>query len=261
MILFPPAKINLGLNVLNKREDGYHEIQSCMVEIPFFDVLEILPASTFEFVQTGLTIEGDQSSNLCVKAFRLMQERYSISPVYMHLRKIIPMGAGLGGGSADATYVIKGLNSMFELNLSDQTIEELAAELGSDCAFFVKGGAQISTGRGELLQPIDLDLSGIYLKLAYPSLHISTREAYSNVSFNTDVSGYEALKTKDFSGLINSFEGYAFEKFPEIKSIRDRFLNEGAFFAAMSGSGSSVFGIYNNEPPKGEPNNVWIMKL
>lgn len=261
MILFPPAKINLGLNVLKKREDGYHEIQSCMVEIPFFDVLEILPASSFEFEQTGLTIDGDSSSNLCVKAFRLMEERYSISPVYMHLRKIIPMGAGLGGGSADATYVIKGLNMLFDLNLSDQIMEGLAAELGSDCAFFVKGGAQLSKGRGELLQPFDLNLSGMYLKLAYPSLHISTGEAYSNVAFDSDLSGYELLKSKDFSKLINSFEGYAFEKFPEIKSIRDQFLDEGAVFAAMSGSGSSVFGLFDEEPPKGEKDNVWVMKL
>jgi len=261
MILFPPAKVNLGLNVLYKREDGYHEIKSCMAEIPLRDVLEILPSDSFRFLQTGLSIEGSLESNLCVKAFRLMEERYGIGPVYMHLRKIIPMGAGLGGGSADATYVLIGLNELFELNLDDSTLESLAAELGSDCAFFVKGGVQMSEGRGEVLSPLSIDLKGYYLKLIYPALHIGTGEAYGNVHFESDVSGYEKLIDGDFSGLINSFEQHAFSKFPELGEIKQSLKDEGAFYAAMSGSGSSVFGLFEEKPEDSAEENVWVMSF
>lgn len=261
MILFPPAKVNLGLNVLHKREDDYHEIKSCMVEIPLYDILEILPAESFQFKQTGLTIEGDQESNLCVKAFRLMEERYQIEPVYMHLRKMIPMGAGLGGGSSDATYVLKGINALFDLNLTEEDLESLAAELGSDCPFFVQGGAQMSEGRGEVLTPVPLDLKGCYMKLIYPSLHIGTGEAYGCVHFDTDVSGYDQLLRKDFSGLTNAFEKHAFAKFPELGEIKQRLLDEGAIFAAMSGSGSSIFGLFEKKPLDLEESNVWVLEL
>lgn len=261
MILFPPAKVNLGLNVLHKREDGFHEIKSCMAEIPLHDVLEILPAETFEFQQTGLTIDGDQESNLCVKAFRLIEERYKVPAVYMHLRKIIPMGAGLGGGSADATHVLIGLNALFELNLSDETLEELAAELGSDCAFFVKGGVQMSEGRGELLRPIDVSLKGFYLKLIYPSLHIGTGEAYGNVEFDTDISGYDQMLKNNYDGLVNSFEKHAFSKFPELSKIKNSILDEGAFYAAMSGSGSSIFGLFKEKPEASDHANAWVLTL
>ncbi len=261
MILFPPAKVNLGLNVLHKRDDGYHEIKSCMAEIPLCDVLEILPSDSFRFLQTGLTVDGDQESNLCVKAFRLMEDRYGIGAVYMHLRKIIPMGAGLGGGSADATYVLLGLNDLFELNLDDATLESLASELGSDCAFFVKGGVQLSEGRGEVLTPLDMNLKGFHLKLVYPALHIGTGEAYGSVHFESDVSGYEKLINKDFSGLVNSFEEHAFSKFPELSGIKQSLLDEGAFFAAMSGSGSSVFGLFAKKPKDAGEENVWVLEL
>lgn len=261
MILFPPAKINLGLNVLKKRDDGYHAIKSCMVEIPLHDVLEILPSDTFTFEQTGRTIDGNDDDNLCVRAYRLMEAKYSVPPVYMHLRKIIPMGAGLGGGSADATYVILGLNKLFELNLSDEIMEKLASELGSDCAFFVKGGVQMSEGRGEILTPLDADLKGLYLKLNYPELHIGTGEAYSHVSFDPDCEGYDGISNHDFSGLKNSFESYAFEKHPKIQSIRDGYLKEGAFYAAMSGSGSSVFGIFKEKPEETENPNEWVLEF
>jgi 4-diphosphocytidyl-2-C-methyl-D-erythritol kinase len=130
MILFPPAKINLGLNVPFKREDGYHEIETCMYPIPFLDILELLPAESFSFQQTGLVIPGNNSDNLCVKAYNLMKERFSIPPVYIHLRKEIPMGAGMGGGSADTAYVLKGLNELFQLAISEEELEQLAGTLG-----------------------------------------------------------------------------------------------------------------------------------
>lgn len=261
MILFPPAKVNLGLNVLYKREDGYHEIKSCMAEIPLTDILEILPADEFSFQQTGLTIDGDLESNLCVKAFRLMEERYNVGSVYMHLRKMIPMGAGLGGGSADATYVLLGLNELFALNLTDDILEELAAELGSDCAFFVKGGVQMSGGRGEVLNPVDVSLKGYFLKLVYPSLHIGTGEAYGNVHFSEDIIGYERLVKKDFSGLINSFEEHAFAKFPQLGEIKQSMKEEGAFYVSMSGSGSSIFGLFNEKPEDLRKESEWVLEL
>lgn len=261
MILFPPAKINLGLNVLRKRSDGYHDIQSCMAEIPLFDVLELLPADAFEFQQTGLTIEGDASSNLCVRAYHLMADNYSIPPVYMHLIKQIPMGAGLGGGSSDAAYVLKGLNTLFELEIDDDTLEDLAAELGSDCAFFIRGGVQFSEGRGEVLRPISLDLKGTYLKLIYPNVHISTAGAYSNVVFDLDGSGFDKLLQKDFSGLRNSFERHVFENYPELEAIKNQLIAEGAFYAAMSGSGSSIFGLFHDAPEKSSHEKNWVLQF
>jgi 4-diphosphocytidyl-2-C-methyl-D-erythritol kinase len=248
MILFPPAKINLGLNVLSKRDDGYHEIVSCLYELPICDAIEILPSDTFEFHSTGIPIDSRSEDNLCVKAYNLMSERYKISPVYIHLRKEIPMGAGLGGGSADATYILLGLNSMFDLKLSDEVLESLAAELGSDCPFFVKGNAQLAKGRGELLSNLNVSLKGKYLKLINPGIHIGTGEAYSNVDFDSNLKGYENLEHGDFSGLVNSFEKYAFKKYPVIEEIRNGLMAEGAVYAAMSGSGSSVFGIFDEKP-------------
>lgn len=261
MILFPPAKINLGLNVLRKREDNFHEIRSCMVEISLYDILEILPADQFSFVQTGLSVDGDLESNLCVKAYRIMEREYAVPPIYMHLRKQIPMGAGLGGGSSDATFVLKGLNELFDLKLSDNRLEELAAELGSDCAFFVKGGVQMSEGRGEVLRPFPISLEGLYLKLLYPSVHISTAEAYANVSFHGDCSGYDMLHSNDFSGLVNSFEGYAFARHPKLSEIKRKLRKEGSFHAAMSGSGSAIFGLFKEEPQEDKSSNSWVLKF
>lgn len=258
MILFPPAKINLGLNVLKKRDDGYHEVVSCMVEIPLTDILEILPSEQFSFEATGIQIEGDPANNLCVRAYQLLKSEHDIPPVSIHLRKIIPMGAGLGGGSSDATYVLKGLNELFSLGLTEDALERYAATLGSDCPFFVRGGAQMSTGRGEILQPIALDLSSYWIKLVYPQVHIGTAEAYQNVLFQTDCTGYDLLKKGDFSKLVNAFESHAFQKYPQLDALKQQILNEGAFFAAMSGSGSTLFGLYTAKPEKGDLPNSWV---
>ena len=222
-----------------------------MVEIPFCDVLEILPAEKFRFISTGLTIDSDTENNLCVKAYRLLEAKYDLPPVYMHLRKNIPMGAGLGGGSSDATYVLKGLNSLFDLKITDDELEVFAAELGSDCPFFVKGGTQIATGRGEVLKEIDIDLKGMYLKLINPGIHIGTAEAYGNVQLGAEhsIESIIWLPYIEWQGLLNnSFESYAFEEYPEIEKIKNEMLAEGAIYAAMSGSGSTVFGLYYDEP-------------
>ena len=252
MILFPTAKINLGLNVLYKREDEFHELDTCMFPIAVSDVLEILSSEEFMFKQTGLTVDGDQEMNLVVKAFRLMQERFNIPNVAIHLRKNIPMGAGLGGGSSDATYTILGLNEMFNIKLTNIELQELASQLGSDCAFFVENLPQLAKGRGENLTTIQLDLSQYYMKIVNPGIHIGTAEAYKDMTFSGQEIPVEQvlqLPIDQWQGLLqNSFEKEVFLNHPEIGELKSKLLDEGAVYASMSGSGSTVYGIYSSEP-------------
>jgi 4-diphosphocytidyl-2-C-methyl-D-erythritol kinase len=252
MINFPSAKINLGLNVLFKRDDGYHELETLMIQLPFHDVLEILPASNFDFIQSGIKVEGDMESNLCVKAFRLIQENHSISNVYMHLEKIIPMGAGLGGGSADAAFVLRALDNMFELNLPDEKLQGYAAQLGSDCPFFIIDKPQIAKGRGEILSTVDFSLKGYYLKLINVGIHVSTKEAFSAIEFSKNEKSIEEIIHQPIqtwkSELKNDFETTVFEIYPELAKIKENLYSEGAIYASMSGSGSTMYGIFENEP-------------
>lgn len=251
MILYPPAKINLGLNILRKREDAYHDIDTCMVEIPFTDILEVTKADSFEFLQTGLIINGVGSANLCEKAYQLLKNEFEIGPVRIHLRKQIPIGAGLGGGSADATYTLLALNQLFDLQLSKDKLKQLASELGSDCPFFVEGLPQIAQGRGEVLSTIQLDLSNFFLVLLNPGIHVGTKEAYDGVSVNDDVIAVNEIVQKPAiewrEMLKNDFEKTVFIQYPEIQSIKESLYQSGAIYAAMSGSGSSVFGLFTNE--------------
>jgi 4-diphosphocytidyl-2-C-methyl-D-erythritol kinase len=251
MILFPPAKINLGLNILRKREDGYHDIDTCMVEIPFTDILEVTKSDSFEFLQTGIKINGAGGTNLCEKAYQLMQNECEIGTVRIHLRKQIPVGAGLGGGSADATYTLLALNQLFQLQLSLDKLKKLASELGSDCPFFVKGLPQIAQGRGEILSTVELDLSNIFLVLLNPGIHVGTKEAYDGVSVSEDVISIEEIVQKPIEQwkelLKNDFETSVFQRHPEIEKLKEALYQSGAIYAAMSGSGSSVFGLFTNE--------------
>ena len=250
MILYPPAKINLGLNILRKREDGYHDIDSCMVEIPFADILEVTMSDSFEFLQTGIEISGG-GTNLCEKAYQLLQNEFEIGPVRIHLRKQIPIGAGLGGGSADATYTLLALNHLFDLQLSIQKLKELSSELGSDCPFFVEGLPQIAQGKGEILAPVELDLSDLYLVLLNPGIHVGTKEAYDGVSVGVNTVTIEEILQKPFEQwkelLKNDFETSVFQRHPEIQTLKESLYQSGAIYAAMSGSGSSVFGLFTNE--------------
>jgi 4-diphosphocytidyl-2-C-methyl-D-erythritol kinase len=251
MILFPPAKINLGLNVLRKREDGYHDIDTCMVSIPLVDILEITTSDQFEFLQTGRAIQGDTGLNLCEKAYYLLKEQFSIGPVRIHLRKQIPIGAGLGGGSADATYTLLALNELFGLQLSTENLKEFASKLGSDCPFFVDSSAQLARGRGEVLRNITLNVPTLYLVLLNPGIHVGTKEAYAGVSpAEPKVSLEEILKLPIESwqeSLRNDFEKSVFPLHPQIEILKQELLENGAVYAAMSGSGSSVFGLFTSE--------------
>jgi 4-diphosphocytidyl-2-C-methyl-D-erythritol kinase len=266
MILFPPAKINLGLHVLRKREDGYHDLDTCMVPIPLYDVLEILPSEQFEYHQTGLVIPGSADDNLCVKAYNLLKAHYNLPQVYMHLRKEIPMGAGLGGGSADAAYVLTGLNTLFELNLSSSKLEAFAAQLGSDCPFFVKNEAQIARGRGEILSPCALDLKGMYLKIINPGIHVGTKEAYAGVLPNAEGPSVSSLIEAPIESwknqLKNDFEVSVFSSHSILKEIKEKLYAEGAIYAAMSGSGSTMFGIFKEKTTLSfQTNSAWMERV
>jgi 4-diphosphocytidyl-2-C-methyl-D-erythritol kinase len=252
MIFFPPAKINLGLKVLFKRPDGYHELDTCMVPVPLHDILEILPAKEFSFHQTGLTFPGAETDNLCIRAYRLLEKDHALPPVYMHLRKIIPMGAGLGGGSSDAAWVLIGLNTLFDLGLSIKQLEDYAAQLGSDCPFFIANTSQIAGGRGEVLQPVEINLCGFYLKIVNPGLHVGTAEAYAGVHFSSVEPSIKTLVQGPMEtwkeSIQNDFERSVFERYPEISKIKEKLYAEGALFALMSGSGSTVYGIFRDAP-------------
>lgn len=251
MILFPPAKINLGLNILSKRDDGYHEIETCMVPIPLVDVLEVTHAEEFEFIQSGRTISGESGTNLCEKAFELVKSKFAIGPVRIHLRKQIPIGAGLGGGSADATYTLLALNELFSLELSTDALRKYAAQLGSDCPFFVETGPQLAKGRGELLEEFKLNLPTLYLVLLNPGIHVSTQEAYAGVHPNSvDIPIAKILEqpvTTWQGALVNDFESSVFERHSMIGELKQDLLDSGACYAAMSGSGSSIFGLFEKE--------------
>ena len=247
MIVFAPAKINLGLHITGKRDDGFHEIESVMIPIPIYDIIEILESDTFTFRCTGdISVEGN--NNLCEQAFKLIKNEYNISPVYIHLRKQIPIGAGLGGGSSDAAFVLKALNQLFDLNMSNQKLKELSAILGSDCPFFIDSEPQLAKGRGELLEKFSLDLSDYSILLIYPKIHISTREAYGGITSYTKrgilVHQLNAPR-KDWPMLLkNDFESSVFRNHPLLQSIKDELYEQGAQYASLSGSGSTVFGLF-----------------
>jgi len=250
MVAFPHCKINLGLHVIAKREDGYHTIETCFYPVPWTDILEIIPAQEFSFTGSGAMIPGMEEDNLCVKAYRLMQSKFNLAPVKIHLHKVLPTGAGLGGGSSDAAFTLRLLNSVFELKLNRSQLQELAAQLGSDCSFFIDDKPMLGSGRGEQLEELPLNLKGYYLVLVKPAIHVSTADAYAGVKPKTPVVCLaEILKrpvTEWKDSLINDFEKSVFEKHPVIGAIKKELYEHGALYASMSGSGSAVFGIFQS---------------
>ena len=245
MVVFPHAKINLGLQVVEKRHDGFHNIVSGLYPIGWSDVLEILPAEQLSFKSTGLEIPGNHQDNLCIKAYQLLKETHDIPPVMIHLHKVIPMGAGLGGGSSDAAFTLKGLNQLFTLELSDAILEQMAARLGGDCAFFIQGKPALATEKGDhLTRPLP-GLPNGYLVVVTPPVQVNTAHAYSMIRPATPT--IDLRKALDqppgqWQQLIkNDFELPVFEKYPEIARLKSTLIDKGAFYASMSGSGSSVF--------------------
>lgn len=252
MISFPNAKINLGLHVLNKRPDGYHEMESCIYPVDLCDILEIIVADKFQFQSTGLTISGNEESNLVIKAYRLLTEEYKLPPVHIHLHKVIPMGAGLGGGSSDGAYALKMINELFSLNMPIQRLEEYASQLGSDCPFFIQNRPVIVSGTGTSLKQVEINLSGYRIEIAHPQVHVSTVEAYGMITpKKPQITIAEALKQPIANwknSLVNDFEEPMLKRFPEIAKAKQELYDRGAIYAAMTGSGSSVFGIFKDYP-------------
>lgn len=252
MVAFPQCKINLGLNVLRKRSDGYHDIETCFYPVPWTDILEIIPSDEFLFSSSGTSIPGEDHDNLCVKAYRMMQAVYSLPPVKIHLHKIIPMGAGLGGGSSDAAWTLRLLNDIFSLKLSKEVLREYAARLGSDCAFFIDDIPMIGSGRGEVLTPVKISLKGKYLMIVKPEIHVSTAQAYLGITPKEsryrilEVLGMPATEWKEL--LVNDFEKTIGAKFPVIGEIKEKLYKTGAEYASMTGSGSAVYGIFSIKP-------------
>jgi len=251
MIAFAPAKVNLGLHVLSKRPDGFHEIDTGILEIPFYDILEITKSDKFEFIQSGIGVDGSVEDNLCTRAFKLLKRYYDISNVRIHLRKQIPIGAGLGGGSSDAVAVLKSLIQLLELDIAKDELLVLSAQLGSDCPFFVDGGVQLASGRGEILKNIKADMPSCYVVLINPDISISTQEAYSMISCAKSLTSVENILSQPMNTwrnqLVNDFEKSVFEAYPAIKDIKNELYNQGAVYASLSGSGSTVFAFFKEQ--------------
>ena len=260
MITFPVAKINLGLNVVEKRADGYHNLQTVFYPVPIMDALEIVPMSDgfpsdvdCDLKVTNITIEGDEQRNLVVRAYQLLKADYPELPrVHAHLWKGIPTQAGMGGGSSDCGYMIRLLNETFDMGLSSEQMQQYAARLGADCAFFIESRASYAEGIGERLQPIDLDLSGWHIGVVRPDIPVPTKEAFSRIHPH-----YPALNCRDVvrqpvetwrDRLINDFEESVFVLHPEIGAVKEQLYKMGATYAAMSGSGSALFGLFKDEP-------------
>jgi 4-diphosphocytidyl-2-C-methyl-D-erythritol kinase len=248
MVLFPHAKINLGLQVIKKRHDGLHNIVSCIYPIGWCDILEIIVGAELSFTGSGLEIPGDPNDNLCLQAYHLLKESFDLPPVHMHLHKAIPIGAGLGGGSSDAAFTLKGLRELFDLPLADFELERYASDLGSDCPFFIGDQAAIATGIGDQLERIELDLSDLYLLVVTPPVHVNTGEAYGMLTpkkAEHDLKSHLRRPPAEWTKLvINDFEGPIFAKDPLISDIKEKMLAKGAIYSSLSGSGSSVYGIF-----------------
>lgn len=255
MILFPNAKINLGLNILRKREDGYHELETIFYPVGLKDGLEFIEnkKNKIVFSSSGLHLDIAPEENIVVKAYRLLAADYSLPGLDIHLHKVIPFGAGLGGGSSDAAFLLKGLNDYFELGLFVSQLKKYAIKLGADCSFFLENKPSFACGIGEELQLIDFSLKGYYIVLVKPPFSVGTKEAYSAIKpAFPKLSVFDLIKLspdKWQNCIANDFETSVFRFYPEITEIKAKLVKSGAVYASMSGSGSSVYGLFKVEPP------------
>ncbi len=247
MIAFPNAKINLGLHITEKRPDGYHNLETVFYPVPLTDALEITGGHGALHV-SGIEVAGSPDDNLVMKAYRLLQREFSLPPVDIYLHKHIPSGAGLGGGSADAAFMLKMLNERFALGLTVELLEAYAATLGADCAFFIRNAPTFAEGIGNLFSPIDVSLKGYRLCIVKPEVFVSTRDAFARIRPHRpefllrEVIGRPISEWRD--ALVNDFEESVFPQFPVIGEIKAEMYRQGAVYASMSGSGSSVFGLF-----------------
>jgi len=254
MITFPNAKINLGLNIVEKRPDGYHNIETIFYPIGWKDALEIVPSDATSLTISGIAIDGDPEKNLVMKALRLLREDYAIGELSVSLQKNIPFGAGLGGGSADGAFMLSLLNKFYELHISEAELASYAVRLGADCPFFIYNWPVFATGIGDILEPVDVNLGQNHFVVIKPDIAVPTAEAYSNVKPHKPQESLKALialpveEWKDV--VVNDFERSVFAKHPELNDLKALLYKQGALYASMSGSGSSLYGVF---PPDIRP--------
>jgi len=274
VIIFPNCKINLGLNIIRKRGDGFHDLETVFYPIPVCDVLEIIPVhdeaynNDLSLSVNGMTIEGSKEDNLCVKAFRLLKKDFpQLPPIRMYLYKTIPAGAGLGGGSADAVFTLKLLNNLFDLKLSWEQYFKYSTKLGSDCAFFIINEPCFAKGKGEILDRVNVDLRFYKFVLVNPNIRIHTANAFAQTTPAVPPISIKEIIQQPVNNwrdsLRNDFEESTFTQFPEIRKIKDALYEAGATYASMSGSGSSVYGIFEKEkePHLSFPAHYYVRKV
>ena len=264
MIVFSNAKINLGLQVIGKRKDGFHDIESVIYPVPLFDVIEFESSSHFKINEFGLPIDAPEEENIIFKAWELLNEKFSIEPLEVQLLKNIPMKSGLGGGSSNAAYFLKSVNTHFKLGISTDELIELSSRIGSDCPFFIKNKPSIVTGRGEIIKPLNLSLANKWLVIVFPQVGIATGEAYSLINIKKPSMRIADIISKPIEQwhdkLYNDFEKPVFELYPEIGRIKNDLYKSGALYASLTGSGSAVYGIFQNRPKLNfgeEVNIIW----
>ena len=289
MIVFPNCKINLGLRILRKRADGYHDLQTVFYPLPLYDVLEVIrdtgygmrdtgyrmrdagnnqKESFLQFSNSGFSIDGNPDDNLCIKAYNLLKKKFpQLAGIQMHLHKAIPAGAGLGGGSADATFTLRLLNEKLNLDLSTDQLMSYALQLGSDCPFFIINKPCFATGRGEILEPTTIDLSSYKFIIVNPGIHISTANAFSGITPALPAKSVKEIIQQPIgtwkNELVNDFEKTVFNQHPEIGAVKKDLYDGGALYASMSGTGSTVYGIFEkaNEMKFNFPSNYFIKGL
>lgn len=251
MVTFANAKINIGLQVLRRREDGYHNLETVFYPLKVYDVLEVVEAEETRFIPSGLPIPGDGHDNLCLKAYELLRQTHDLPPVHIYLHKTIPIGAGLGGGSADAAFLLKLVNQQFNLGIDEPQLMAYARQLGADCPFFIRNQPVFATGVGDEFEEVELDLSAYHMVVVKPNVHIATAEAYATVVPNPAGRALRTAIEQPVSTwrdtVVNDFEAGIFKKYPEIEQIKALLYAHGALFAAMSGSGSSVYGLFDRQ--------------
>lgn len=252
MIVFPSAKINIGLNIIAKRPDGYHDVETIFYPIKINDALEAIASPQLSFDSSGINIPGESENNLCIKAYKLISRDHHLPPVKIHLHKHIPIGAGLGGGSADAAFFIRLLNTKFRLGLSVEAMQNYARQLGADCAFFIENKPAYAFEKGDRFETIEPDLSKYTIVLVMPPVHVSTADAYIGVApqaSNASLKKLIQLPITEWKNAIkNDFEKSVFAKYPVIAELKQALYNAGALYSSMSGSGASVFGIFESLP-------------
>jgi 4-diphosphocytidyl-2-C-methyl-D-erythritol kinase len=251
MLTFPNAKINIGLNITERRPDGYHNLESVFYPVQIKDALEVVENSELVFTSSGIPIPGDAGSNLCLKAYHALKADFDLPPLHIHLHKNIPIGAGLGGGSADAAFFIKLMNQKYDLNLSTEQMMNYARLIGADCAFFINNKPTYAFERGDCFEPVAVNLSAYCLAVIMPPVYVSTGEAYRGVvpGSSKNLKSLLQLPVEEWRhAVVNDFENHILSNHPAIAQVKNHLYQAGAVYACMSGSGAAVFGIFKKQP-------------